>query len=136
MTVTADAELIRAAVMNLLLNAAQAMNNHGRITLAHRQDDGQCVIEIRDSGPGIPPALREQVFEPFYTTKARGGGLGLAIARRTAELHGGTLTLRCPPAGGCVFTLGLPLRAHDASEGPRGPSEDRTSRSGTAPGRD
>ena len=135
-TLTADAELVRAAVLNLLINAAQAMGGQGRITLALLQHDQHCVVEIRDGGPGIPVDLREQVFEPFYTTKARGGGLGLAIARRTAELQGGTLTLACPPTGGCVFRMTLPLRAHGLPDEHDSPLEDGISRSGTAPGRD
>lgn len=110
-TPTADADLIRAAALNLLLNAAQAMGGRGRIAIAIEQGDQWWVLEIRDGGPGIPVELREQVFEPFFTTKARGGGLGLAIARRTAELHGGTLTLTCPDTGGTVFTMTVPLRA-------------------------
>ena len=109
-TLTADAELIRATVLNLLLNAGQAMNGTGRITIAVSRHDEQCVLDVVDTGPGIAPDLREQVFEPFFTTKARGGGLGLAIAQRTAELHGGGLSLTCPESGGARFTLTLPLR--------------------------
>ena len=111
LTVTADPELVRATVLNLLLNAAQAMGGRGRIAVTIAQSDERCVLEIRDSGPGIPLELREQVFEPFFTTKARGGGLGLPIARRTAELHRGTLTLTAPDTGGTIFTLTMPLRA-------------------------
>ena len=110
-TLTADAELLRATVLNLLLNAAQAMGGRGQIALAITERDRTCVLTIRDSGPGVPPDLRDRVFEPFFTTKARGGGLGLPIARRTAELHGGTLGLECPDGGGSVLTLTIPLRA-------------------------
>ena len=113
---TADEALIRATLMNLLLNAAQAMDGHGRITFAVSQRDQFCVLQVRDTGPGIPPELREQVFEPFFTTKTRGGGLGLPIARRTAELHGGTLTLASPDGGGTAFTLTVPLRAFPEPE--------------------
>ncbi len=122
-TLTADAELIGATVLNLLLNAAQAMGGQGRIAIAIAQRDQRCVLEIRDNGPGIPAELREQVFEPFFTTKARGGGLGLAIARRTAELHGGALTLTCPDTGGTVFTMTMPLRALAAVPEPAALSE-------------
>jgi PAS domain S-box-containing protein len=111
---TADADLLRAAVLNLFLNAAQAMGGAGRIAATIGRRGEQCTLEIRDSGPGIPADLRERVFEPFFTTKARGGGLGLPIARRTAELHGGSLTLACPDEGGSVFTLTLPLTAVSA----------------------
>ncbi len=122
-TLTADADLIGAAALNLILNAAQAMGGQGRIAIAIEQRDRWCVLEICDSGPGIPMALREQVFEPFFTTKARGGGLGLAIARRTAELHGGTLTLTCPDTGGTVFTITVPLRALADVQTPAATSE-------------
>jgi PAS domain S-box-containing protein len=111
LTLIADTDMIRATVLNLLLNAAQAMNGRGRIAITIAQHDRQCVVEIRDSGPGIPLELRERVFEPFFTTKARGGGLGLPIARRSAELHGGTLDLESPETGGTLFTLTLPVHA-------------------------
>jgi PAS domain S-box-containing protein len=107
-TLTADPLMIRAALLNLLLNAGQAMDGHGQITVAISDTGGQCTIEVRDTGPGVPEELRDRIFEPFFTTKARGGGLGLPIARRTAELHGGTLTLTSPVTGGSSFTLRLP----------------------------
>jgi signal transduction histidine kinase len=105
-----DSEMIRATVLNLLLNAAQAMGGRGRIQILVERQGDSASIQIRDSGPGIPPELNDQVFEPFFTTKARGGGLGLPIARRTAELHGGTLTLEPGEQGGTVATLVLPIR--------------------------
>ena len=117
-TVTADGELVRATVLNLLLNAAQAMAGQGRITARTSRNGGDASIQIRDTGPGIPGEIREQIFEPFFTTKARGGGLGLPIARRTAELHGGSLTLECPPDGGTIVTMTVPIR-------PTLPSADR-----------
>lgn len=109
-TLTADAELIRATVLNLLLNAGQAMNGAGKIAIVVSRNEEQCSVDVIDTGPGIPADLREQVFEPFFTTKSRGGGLGLAIAQRTAELHGGGLSLTCPESGGAKFILTLPLR--------------------------
>jgi PAS domain S-box-containing protein len=119
----ADADLVRATLLNLLLNSAQAMGGKGTIAVTITQDDRHAVLDVRDSGPGIPADIREQVFEPFFTTKARGGGLGLPIARRTAELHGGSLTLAVPPEGGTVMTLVLPRTpappAHPAN-GPNG----------------
>ena len=86
-----DPEMVRATVLNLLLNAAQAMGGKGRIRITIDRDDDRAAVAVRDSGPGIPPDIRAQVFEPFFTTKARGGGLGLPIAKRTAEMHGGSL---------------------------------------------
>ena len=107
---TADEELIRATVLNLLINAAQAMGGHGRIVVTLRKSGTFATIEVRDTGPGIPLEIRAQVFDPFFTTKARGGGLGLPIARRTAELHGGSVDFECPDGGGTVVTMTLPLR--------------------------
>jgi PAS domain S-box-containing protein len=106
---TADAELLRAMVLNLLLNAVQAMAGRGRIAVTIGRNAHSALLEIRDTGPGVPADVREQIFEPFFTTKARGGGLGLPIARRTAELHGGSLSLACPDDGGTVVTVQLPL---------------------------
>jgi PAS domain S-box-containing protein len=103
-----DAEMVRATVLNLLLNAAQAMNGRGEITVRIASRDGTARIDVQDSGPGIPIELRERVLEPFFTTKSRGGGLGLPIASRTADLHGGTLALAFPPEGGTLATLTLP----------------------------
>lgn len=107
--VRADADLTRATILNLVLNAAQALGGRGRITVSTASTaSGEVAVQVRDTGPGIPVDIRDQVFEPFFTTKARGGGLGLPIAQRTAELHGGELSVACPPEGGTVFTLTLP----------------------------
>ena len=108
-TAHVDAEMIRASVLNLLLNAVQAMAGSGRIQVTLRRRGTVADILVRDSGPGIPEDIREQVLEPFFTTKARGGGLGLPIAKRTAEMHDGALTLDCPPGGGTIVTLSLPV---------------------------
>ena len=123
--ITADADLVRATVLNLLFNSAQAMNGQGCIRVAATRRDGKWHLEVADNGPGIPVEMREQVLEPFFTTKARGGGLGLPIARRVAELHGGTLALDFPAAGGTVVTISAPVRP------PR--AEGQTSQSGSAP---
>ncbi|HET9270714.1 MAG TPA: ATP-binding protein [Vicinamibacterales bacterium] len=117
-TVRADAELVRATLLNLLLNACQAMGGRGHVVVRVTRDGNAGSIAVHDDGPGIPENLREQVFEPFFTTKARGGGLGLAIARRTAEIHGGVLTLDCPPGGGTTMTLTVPAPQTRASERP------------------
>ena len=103
-----DRDLIRATILNLLLNAAQAMNGKGDVHIDIAARDGIWRMEVRDSGPGIPLEIREQVLEPFFTTKARGGGLGLPIAKRVAELHGGTLTLAFPADGGTLVSVQAP----------------------------
>jgi PAS domain S-box-containing protein len=103
--VVADPDLIRATVLNLLLNAAQAMNGEGCVRVTCVIVNGQWTITVTDTGPGVPLPLREQILEPFFTTKARGGGLGLPIARRVAELHGGALTMDFPSPGGTSVTI-------------------------------
>ena len=112
---TVDVESVRAAVQNLLLNAVQALAGKGQVVVRVMQFDQLGIVEVHDSGPGIPEAIREQVLEPFFTTKARGGGLGLPIARRTAERHGGSLTLECPSGGGTIATLALPISPAQAT---------------------
>ena len=119
-TIDADAELIRASVFNLLINAAQALEGAGKITIGVSRHADAAVIDVHDNGPGIPPTMHEQVFEPFVTTKARGGGLGLPISRRTAELHGGSLTLINPRDSGTLMRLTLPIQParEDGDVGP------------------
>ena len=73
---------------------------------------------VRDSGRGIAPELQERLFEPFFTTRAEGTGLGLALARGVARAHGGDITLRSTPGQGATFTLSLPLALDDAQAGP------------------
>ena len=112
-TVRADARLLRQALVNLFLNAYQAMPRSGRLdvrssrALAH--GGRPCAeIVVQDSGPGIPPDIVDKVFQPFFTTKATGTGLGLAVVRRIVEGHGGSIELG--PAGpGAEFRLRLPL---------------------------
>jgi len=120
----------------VLINAAQAMGGQGRITVTLSERDGLASVAMGDTGPGIPPDLQEQVLEPFFTTKARGGGLGLPIAKRTAELHGGHLTIACPSSGGTVVTLALPRRpavTRHLPDAADAASPSRTSRSDTVP---
>jgi signal transduction histidine kinase len=93
-----DADRLRQVLLNLSINAIQAMNERGRLELsAERLRDGGQIL-VRDTGPGVDPGLLRRLFEPFQTTKASGAGLGLALSRRIAERHGGTLEW-VPPAG-------------------------------------
>jgi two-component system sensor histidine kinase AtoS len=107
--VSVDPDLIRATMLNLLLNSAQAMNGQGRIAITSAVRKGMWSIEIADNGPGVPAEIREQILEPFFTTKARGGGLGLPIAKRVAEMHRGRLTLDFPSSGGTAATITAPV---------------------------
>ena len=100
---------IREAIANLLLNAAEAVGNGGRVELTTRFENGAVAIGVRDDGPGMADEIRARVFEPFFTTKdTAGAGLGLSIVYRIAEAHGGSVDVESLPGQGATFTLTLP----------------------------
>ena len=104
-----DVEMLRPVFLNILINAAQAMKAEGRIeVIAGVVEDGGFQVAFHDSGPGIAEAALEKIFEPFFTTKGRGTGLGLPIAKRVVELHGGEISIVCPPGGGTQVVIKLP----------------------------
>ena len=111
--VTGSPGQVQQVVMNLVQNAADATENarERRLEISGRSEEGQAVIEFRDSGPGIPAANLDKLFDPFFTTKpvGRGTGLGLAISYGIVERHGGKLTADNHPKGGALFCLRLPL---------------------------
>ncbi|MGM0575341.1 MAG: two-component system sensor histidine kinase NtrB [Myxococcota bacterium] len=104
-----DPEQLSQALLNLLLNAAQALDGTGRIRVTARSEESDYVIRVADDGPGMPDDVRARVFQPFFTTRSRGTGLGLPTVRRTVEGHGGSVDIRCPEAGGTVACIRLPL---------------------------
>ncbi|MGB7218751.1 MAG: PAS domain S-box protein [Vicinamibacterales bacterium] len=108
--VLADASLLGVVFENLLLNSAQAMRGKGVIGVSVASSGNHCEIVITDSGPGIPPEVREKIFAPFFTTKSKGTGLGLPTTKRFVEAHGGTIAVDCPVGGGTTITVRLPLR--------------------------
>jgi signal transduction histidine kinase len=108
--VTADRDMLRRAVLNLVLNAVDAMPQGGELVVTSFQGRGGFELEIADSGPGLASEQLERAFEPFYTTKSTGTGLGLSIVQRIAEAHGGRVTALNCPQGGAAFTIELPPR--------------------------
>ena len=106
--VLADSEMLRMVFHNLLLNAAHAMQGRGRVSVSVSGVGTMCRITVADTGSGIAPEVIEKVFTPFFTTKARGTGLGLPTARRFVEVHGGQIAIACPPSGGTTVTVELP----------------------------
>jgi two-component system sensor kinase FixL len=106
-----DAELLKIVFQNLIINAAHAMDGQGVVRTRVSEADGAITISIADEGPGIAPEIRERLFQPFQTTKARGTGLGLATAKRLVEAHAGTIGITCPPGGGTVVTIRIPAAA-------------------------
>jgi two-component system sensor kinase FixL len=107
--IVADADMLKIVFQNLFVNSAQAMQGRGGIHVAVAVVDGTYQVEFRDSGPGIPPAIRDKIFTPFFTTKSRGTGLGLATAKRLVEAHGGEISIDCPSSGGTTILIQLPL---------------------------
>jgi len=99
---------LRRALSNLLRNAAEAMEGRGAIDVRVTGDGRGMAITIADHGPGIPQELRQRVFEPYFTTKRDGTGLGLALVRQTLEAHGGTITAGETPGGGATFVIVFP----------------------------
>jgi signal transduction histidine kinase len=108
--VSADRAKILQVLVNLLLNGIEASGEGGRVHMTARRDNGHISFQVRDEGRGIPSHLLERIFEPFFTSKDRGVGLGLALCHRIAELHGGEIRAESRGEGeGATFTLLLPL---------------------------
>jgi two-component system sensor kinase FixL len=107
-TIVADPELLKIVFLNLLVNGGQSMAGQGTIHVTVEACDGSCQITIRDTGPGIPRDVQAKIFTPFFTTKARGTGLGLPTAKRIVEAHHGQISVTCPSEGGTVVTVRLP----------------------------
>jgi signal transduction histidine kinase len=108
--VSADNFQLKHAVLNLVLNALQATPAGGSITIETGQDEEFLTIDVRDTGEGIPTDKLERVFDVFFTTREGGTGLGLPIARRIVEQHGGTLGLTSSPRAGTTARILLPVR--------------------------
>ena len=103
-----DVALLRAAVLNLILNAGDASPSGGTVCVEVERNTTLAHLRVRDSGPGIPADQRDRVFEPFFTTKEGGTGLGLALAQRTVEEHGGAIHIE-DGAPGAIFVINLPV---------------------------
>jgi signal transduction histidine kinase len=105
-----DSDQIHQVMLNLLLNASQAIEGTGTITVMLAHDHDFAIVEVADTGRGIAPEHLPNIFRPFYTTKGDGTGLGLSLARRTVEDHRGTITVRSRADKGTTFTVRLPLQ--------------------------
>jgi two-component system, NtrC family, sensor kinase len=107
--VTVTGRDVEQIVVNLLLNAAQAMDWKGHVTIDVGSEDGWARLAVSDEGPGVPAEVQERLFDPFYADDAGGGlGLGLAVSHDLAERCGGRLTVKSEPGHGATFTLELP----------------------------
>ncbi|MEX2060515.1 MAG: ATP-binding protein, partial [Nitrosopumilaceae archaeon] len=100
-----DADKIEVVLDNLLTNALQAINDSGEITIRVNDLENDVVVEVEDSGSGVPDDIISKVFEPLFTTKIKGTGLGLASCKSIIEQHGGSITVKNKPS---IFTIKLP----------------------------
>ena len=103
-----DASRLQQALANLLRNALDASPDGARVAATAQAAGSALLFRVRDHGPGLPPGDPDRLFEPFHTTRVQGTGLGLAVARQIAELHGGHVTARTHPAGGAEFCIVIP----------------------------
>lgn len=109
--VRVDRDLIKQALLNLVLNARDALPQGGEIIVTLQATrDGWCLISVIDTGEGISPEILPKIFQPFYSTRRHGTGLGLPTVRRIVEAHGGTISVQSEPGRGSKFTLALPVR--------------------------
>jgi len=113
--VTADRNMLRGAILNLALNALDAMPDGGTLTVTSYSTPQGMELEIADSGLGLSDDVKRRAFEPFFSTKGGGTGLGLAIVYRIAEVHGGAVTAMNCPDGGAAFTLCIPQPGMEAA---------------------
>jgi len=116
-TIEADGEAIRSSILNLVLNSFEAMPDGGRLHLSLRTGSGEAVLEVADTGEGIPQQDQDRVFDFAYTTKEGGNGLGLAMVYQCiVEDHGGQVSLNSEPAGGTRVRMTLPLGGNSSEE--------------------
>jgi signal transduction histidine kinase len=107
-TVKLDREMFKLALLNLMLNAEQAMRKGGELTVQAMRQPGSVSLSLIDTGDGMPLEIQEKVFRPFFSTKAGGSGLGLATTRKIIEAHGGTIDVQSEVGRGTKFTVHLP----------------------------
>ena len=107
--VYADRSMLRQAILNLALNAVQAMPGGGTLSFESRRQPGRMVeLVVRDTGEGIPPEHLARIFDLYFTTKDEGSGIGLSMVYRTVHLHDGTIEVESTPGHGTTFRLSLP----------------------------
>lgn len=108
----ADPDMMKQAILNLVTNAMEAMRDGGDLRVKVDRPEGSVVLEIADSGPGIPERLREKIFQVSFTTKSRGSGIGLAMTYRAVQLHNGTIAFTSEEGKGTTFRLLFPAVQH------------------------
>lgn len=118
--VKVDADLLKQALLNVVLNGVQAMPNGGELTIRTHRENGYAHLEIHDEGAGIPPEVGAKIFNLYFTTKKKGSGIGLSMTYRVMQLHNGSVDFESLPEQGTTFRLLLPLCDSDTA-GARSP---------------
>ena len=108
--VECDPELMKQVLLNLVINSIQAMPQGGEVLVSAKPLNGRVLIQVRDEGCGIGPVDRDKIFDPFFTTKETGTGLGLSVAHKIVEQHGGILTAEANAGKGMTFSVQIPFR--------------------------
>jgi len=103
-----DAEQMKQVILNLAINAIQAMTGPGEVLLSAKPSDSSVMISVRDQGPGIAEEDMDKIFNPFFTTKEAGTGLGLSVVHQIVTQHGGVVNAEQNPEGGMTFSLVIP----------------------------
>jgi len=111
--VLADKVQLKQAFLNVLLNSIEAMDHGGQITVSTSQRNGSVNLVIADTGPGIPKQDLQRVFDPFYTTKPRGTGLGLSVVHSIMREHGGDISIESEVGRGTAVQISLPIKGGD-----------------------
>jgi signal transduction histidine kinase len=109
-SVNVDSVRLTQALLNIVINGIQAINGCGQVKVSAAKSGEILSLRVQDTGPGIPANELGDIFDPYFTTKAEGNGLGLWIAQQIAVAHGGDLRAENTPTGGAIFTLTLPLK--------------------------
>ncbi|SFQ94584.1 ATP-binding protein [Desulfoscipio geothermicus] len=113
LVIQGNAEKLKQVFTNLIINALEAMRQNGVLTIESHAAGEQVAVSVRDTGEGIPPEDLPNIFEPFYTKKAGGNGLGLAICKRIVQIHGGSIEVKSVKGSGSEFIVSLPLYERD-----------------------
>lgn len=111
--VMCDMDLLKQSILNVAVNSLEAMRTGGMLRFITRSEEKESVLVIEDTGPGIPPEIQDKIFNLYFTTKQSGTGIGLAMAYRILQLHGGTISLASEPGKGTACRLALPLATHE-----------------------
>jgi signal transduction histidine kinase len=102
---------MRLKLIHVITNAMQAMPEGGKLTISAKEKNGFLEMEIADTGIGIPPEIKDKIFEPLFTTKAKGIGLGLAVSKSIVDRHGGYIEVESKVGEGTTFNIKLPAKA-------------------------